>query len=314
LATYQNFNAATCSGHQQFKTSSPSYTGVLEYKFAPRSMAYVSARTGYLIGGFNNQVFVPGGFAQVFAPEKVKDLEVGVKSDWTLAGRPIRTNVDGFAGKYKNQQRVQNGTTSLGTTFIAVQNAGASTFYGGDLEIIYNITDELELSGSYQYIHATYDRFQAPLNIPGVNNAFVDFHGHKMSQTPDHVVNLAATYKLPMPDTYGDLSATVSWFYRSKTTGHDAPTVLGTVGPNGALQTVTTDFTQYDQLPSYSLTNFSLDWNKIMGSKVDVRFWVKNVFNKKYAVYNSNQMLQYGYATYTYGNPRELGVNVRYSF
>jgi len=314
LATYKNFDAATCTGHQDFKTNAPSYTAVLEYKFAPRSMAYITARTGYLVGGFNNQVYVPGGFAQVFAPEKVKDIEAGVKSDWSLMGRPIRTNVDIFGGRYKNQQRVQNGTTSTGTTFIAVQNAGKSTFYGGDVEVTYNLTDALELRASYQYIHATYDEFQAPLGIPGVTNAFVDFHGHKMSQTPDHVVNLSATYNLPTPAEYGDVSATLSYFWRSKTTGHDAPTVLGPVASDGRLLGVTTDFTEFDKLPSFGLANLSLNWRKIMGSPVDVNVWVKNLFDKKYAIYQSNQLLQFGYATYSYGNPREIGVDVRYSF
>ena len=32
---------------------------------------------------------------------------MGIKSDWELAGRPIRTNLAGFYGSYKGQQRVR---------------------------------------------------------------------------------------------------------------------------------------------------------------------------------------------------------------
>ena len=54
--------------------------------------------------------------------------------------------------------------------------------------------------------------------------------------------------------------------------------------------------------------------DRVMDSGFDVRFWVKNLFEKKYAIYQSNQMLQFGYASYQYGNPREIGVNLRYAF
>ena len=307
-----------CGGAQTvdefYNLASPSYTGVLEYKLAPRQMVYATVRTGCLVGGFNNQVYVPGGFAQVFAPEKVTDGEAGLKSDWTLLDRPIRTNLDVFMGKYRNQQRVQNGTTSEGTTVIAVQNAGRSSFHGADVEVDYNITHDLILSVAYQYIHAVYDQYHAPLNIPGVNNAFVDFAGYAESQTPAHTINFSATYNLNLPANYGDVSATMSYFWRSATTGHDAPTVAGPVGPNGELLSITTDYSQYDALPAFGLVNFSLDWNHIMGSRIDVKFWAKNLMNRVYPIYNSNQLLQYGYATYTYGNPREIGMTVRYSF
>lgn len=314
LATYKNFNPATCTGHQDLKTSSPSFTGVLDYKFARNQMLYVTARSGYLVGGFNNQVYVAGGFAQVFRPEKVMDFEVGLKSDGTVGGRPVRTNLDIFYGKYKNQQRVQNGTSSTGIGFIAVQNAGKSHFYGGDAEIVFSVTDELDLSANYQYIRAVYDEYQAPLSIPGVNLAFVDFAGEKLAQTPDHVLNLSATYKVPLPSDNGSFSATATYFWRSSTTGHDGPTVSGPVLPSGELQTITTDFTQFDKLPGFGLVNASVDWDNVMGSNFSVRLWVKNLFDKTYATYQSNQLLQFGYATYNYGNPREFGVNARFTF
>ena len=314
LATYKNFDPVACTGEQDYKTSSPSFTAVLENQFSRTVMGYATVRTGYLVGGFNNQVYVPGGFAQVFKPEKVLDGEIGVKADWCLAGQPIRTNFDIFAGRYRNQQRVQNGTTSTGQTFIAVQNAGKSHFYGTDVEIVYDLTDQFQLRGSYQWVHARYDEFEAPLNIPGVTGAFVDFKGRAQSQTPAHVLNISGTYTLPLDENLGKVSATLTYFWRSSTTGHDAPTVSGTVLPSGELDQVTLDFSEYDKLPSYGLANLSVNWNNVLGSNFDLNFWVKNLFDKKYAVYQSNQLLQFGYATYTYGSPRELGANLRFNF
>ena len=139
-------------------------------------------------------------------------------------------------------------------------------------------------------------------------------HGQRLSQTPDHVITLAGTYNVPMPASYGDVSATLSYFWRSQTAGHDSPTVAGPVSSTGQLLAITDDFSQFDQLPAFGLVNLSIDWRKFMGSKVDVVFWAKNLLDRTYAIYQSNQMLQFGYATYTYGNPREFGVDVRYSF
>ena len=46
IATYQDFNPATCTGHQSYKSSSPSYTATLEDKIGPGTMAYLTLRTG----------------------------------------------------------------------------------------------------------------------------------------------------------------------------------------------------------------------------------------------------------------------------
>jgi iron complex outermembrane receptor protein len=94
----------------------------------------------------------------------------------------------------------------------------------------------------------------------------------------------------------------------------DAPTLVGPVGANGYLTSITADYTAYDKIPAYGLTNLTTDWKGIMGSKLDASFWIKNLFDKNYILYDSNQLVAAGYATYTDGNAREVGVNLRYSF
>ena len=76
----------------------------------------------------------------------------------------------------------------------------------------------------------------------------------------------------------------------------------------------TQDFSAYDVLPAFDLWNFTTSWKGIMGSNFDANFWIKNLTDKKYKTYGSNQMLQFGYATYVFGHPREIGLNVRYNF
>jgi iron complex outermembrane receptor protein len=135
LRNYFNFNAAACTGEQSLKSQAPSFTFTLEDKYSEHSMIYATMRGGYLAGGFNNQTYTPDHSGQTFKPEKVVDFETGVKSDWDLWGRPIRTNLAVFYSNYKNMQRVQNGQTTdpvsgAFVSYVAVQNAGAATAYG----------------------------------------------------------------------------------------------------------------------------------------------------------------------------------------
>ena len=322
LRNYKNFNAAACTGEQDLKSQAPSFTFTLEDKFAERSMVYATLRGGYLVGGFNNQVYTPDRGGQLFEPEKVVDFETGLKSDWDLWNRPIRTNVAVFYSNYKNMQRVQNGQSAdpisgAVTTYIAVQNAGAATAYGFDLDVTYEPTDNLTLTAGWNHIESEYTKYLAPVNIPNVT-AFVDLAGQQLSQTPQDIVSLSASYKWPLASDVGTVSSTLSYFWTDKTEHHDSPTYncapnaagLCSAGPTSAA----VDFRAYDGLPAYDLFNFTTSWKGIMGSNFDADFWIKNLTDKKYKTYGSNQMLQYGYATYWYGDPRTYGLNVRYNF
>jgi outer membrane receptor protein involved in Fe transport len=314
LSAYDNYDPVGCTGQKSTKSSAPSWTFSLDDQINAKQMVYATTRGGYLRGGFNNQIDpATTGMPQTFAPEKVVDFEVGLKSDWSLWSRPIRTNLAGFYGNYTGQQRVQNGTTKDGVTFTGVVNAGSTTFYGFDTDVLYAVTDNLELSASWNYIISKYTKFDAVLAIPGVA-AFKDLIGQQASQTPRNVLTAGATYKWPLASTVGTLSSSVSYFWRSQTVARDSPTIAGPVGADGQLSSITTDYTAYDQLAAFSIIDFSTDWKGIMGSHFDAGIWVKNVGDKTYAVYNSNQLLQFGYSTSTLAPPRTYGANLRYNF
>lgn len=315
LALYDDFDPVACTGTREFEDSAASGLLTFEGRFGDH-LAYVSTRHGYLVGGFNNNVSVRQG--QLFAPEQVDDLEIGLKSDWQLAGSPIRTNIALFYGQYTDQQRVQNGADpDTGATYISVGNAGSTTFYGLDLDVTYQPTENLTLTLGWNNVTAEYDEFEAPLNMPNVPGGvqFIDLEGEQAAQTPKNIVTASATYVWPLGSHLGELSSSVSYSWRDDTTHHDSPSVICTL-VNGECrpENITTSFTDLDEIPAYDLVNFSTSWRGVMGSPFDVRLWVKNVFDEEYEVYGSNQMAQFGYATYFYGNPREYGLNLRYNF
>jgi len=319
LAFYSdaNLTKGICHGTSSLKSQAPSFTFTLEDKYAENSMVYATMRGGYLVGGFNNNINpVASGFPIVFKPEKVVDFETGIKSDWSLWGRLIRTNLAVFYINYKDQQRVNNGTIN-GSTFIAVANAGSSNAYGLDLDVTYEATDNLELKASWNHIESEYTKFNGIINVPG-KYAYVDLSGTQMAQTPKDQVSLSATAKWPLSSTMGQVSSTLGWSWTDKTTHHDSPTYNCTTNPVAGGQCVaidpTQDFSAYDVLPAFDLWNFTTAWKNVMGSNFDANFWVKNLTDKKYKTYGSNQFLQFGYAAFNFGHPREVGLNVRYNF
>jgi len=314
VPSYDNFNASECSGTRDLETSATSYTLTIENRVTDFTMIYGTLRKGYLVGGFNGNVAVREG--KVFEPEEVKDAEMGIKSDWDLFGRPIRTNFAFFMGQYENQQRVQNSITEEGTTYVAVANAGASKFYGWDLDISYDITDFLRTNVSWNHVTVTYDNFELGLNLPAKDGAYVDLQGEQLSQTPEDIVSVSATIDWPVADSVGYLSTTFGWYWRDDTTHHDAPTYDCELSLDGECrpENILEDFSKYDVLDSYSIVNLTTQWNNAMGSNFDVNLWVKNLTDEEYQVYGSNQALQFGYATYMYGTPREYGIDLRYNF
>lgn len=322
---YENANLANCTWGAKLKSQAPSFSFTLEDKYDENSMVYATLRGGYLLGGFNNQVpksaAALGLFPQ-FQPEKVVDFETGVKSDWSLWNRPIRTNLAVFYGNYKNQQRFQNGNVG-GVSIIGTMNAGASTFYGFDLDVTYEPTDNLELSGSWNHLESEYSSFKSFISGAATINGItalpstLDLSGTTLGQAPQDVINLSATYKWPLSSDVGRVSSTLSYYWTDKTASQDTPTRgCATVNASGGCSNFSPvlDFSRHDMLPAYDIWNFSTQWKNIMGSNFDANFWVKNLTDKKYWTSVSNQMLVFGYMARIYGDPRTMGVNLRYNF
>ena len=96
--TQINLNAGTERG-ATFNAVEPKFTAT--YKFSPAVLAYATYGVGFRSGGFNQPNFrIP-----IFAEEKLKNYEVGVKSQWfdkklTLNGAVFTGNVAGYQYSY----------------------------------------------------------------------------------------------------------------------------------------------------------------------------------------------------------------------
>lgn len=298
---YSNFNAQTCTASRGADFNAASWTFGITNKFSDKVLAYAKVSHGYLAGGTNFTLRDPG--RTTFKPEKNTMIEAGVKADWYLGDRPIRTNVAIYRGKISNKQVFANANYENGGTGFGVVNAAKETVYGADVELRYSPLDGLTLDLNYNYIHAKFDEFIYPAlgSGPGAVPA-TDLSGATPSQTPKHQLNGAITYEWPVGDA-GKVSTTVSGYYTSSITQSNRLNAFD-AAVGGAL----------NKIDGYFIANASINWEDIMNSPVSAQLWVRNLGNKHYRTATNIQFATFGWATATFGAPRTFGASVTVKF
>lgn len=176
---------------------------VLDHRFSPDLLGYVSASRGYKAGGIN-----PGEVGvdtSGFAPEFLNALEVGLKgstSDGTFSA-----NVSGFYYDYKDLQIGQTTATAALTV-----NTDA-TVWGVEGEFVVRPSDRFQLDGSISYLNTQVNNFQSidetdPFGVaPGTVVAQVtaagllkDLDGNQLPRSPAVKIGIGAQYEIPLGD------------------------------------------------------------------------------------------------------------------
>jgi iron complex outermembrane receptor protein len=252
----------------------------------------------------------------LFEPEKVDSYEVGYKA--SLFDRRLRLALAGFYADYKDVQvpgsvgAVINGIP----TFVGVTtNAGKASFKGVEAEMLATLFrtsngSRLNFAGTLGYLDAQYEEFIT--NVPGQGPVDVaDFR--RIQNTPKWTLSGTLDYSMQMAG--GDLSASTTLSYRSKTFQFETPSPF------------------LDQ-PGYALLDASLVW-----SSPDDRWTVglhgKNLTDKQYitsgyqflsvnpvtGVPNLNgagnpipSLGREGVVTAFYGNPRQVFLSLGMKF
>lgn len=306
LLFYTDKDLAACVGRRAKSFRAPSWNFALTNQFSSRVLGYAKISHGYLAGGTNFTIReVP-----FFDPEKTTMVEVGLKADWWVGDRPIRTNIALYRGRTTDKQVFVNVNYDDQFAGYGVLNAAEQTVYGADLEMRFSPVDKLTLDANYNYIHSKFNEFLLPGlggNADGATGSTLvpptDLSGVTPAQTPEHQLNLAATYDWPLDPAVGTVTTTISGYYTSKITQTN---VFGTYSASFG--------NQFNELKSYVIANGSINWDNVMGSPVAAQFWVRNLFDKEYITSRNAQFQAFGYATATFGAPRTFGMNATYRF
>ena len=267
-----------------------SYLGSASYKVSKDVLAYVSYSTGYKGAGLNLNAAVTPGTPLVLQPEKVRNWEVGLKSQFWR--RRVTLNLSGFWTELSGLQSnifPSNGARSY------LANVGNIRSRGVELEGAFRPDSHLTLSvdGAYDdAVYTSYPNAPCPVGVAGTCN----LTGAAVFQAPRWVGNASADYR------FGAIGKAVPYAFAQYAYRSSA---FGTV-----------DDSRYGLLPAYGVTNFRVGATLADG-KYDVSVWVNNAFDVRY-FQNLATTSIVGTSSFAFagqlGTPRTVGGTIRAYF
>lgn len=267
-----------------------SYTFGFAYQASAGTMLYVTTRQGYKSGGFNlvaASIGATGSPYFSYGPEKVQDVELGIKSDWSLGNARGRTDLALYDSRLSNAQ-VNTSALIDNQQEAVTTNAARATVKGIEIQNVLRPADSIELTLSYSYMDARYDRYVTPLgeDLTALPYAFA----------PRNKGSVIGRVRLPVPSAEGAIWLGADLSYQDR---------------------VFAGFTTVDPgsyMPSYGLLGIRADWTRVRGSSFDASLFATNVTNKVYRITNEDLYSTIGTATTGYGPPRMFGASIRYRF
>jgi len=278
-----NTALANCQKAFSAKFNNTSYALSADYTINESWFVYARTATGFKSGGFNQRA----NAGTSFAPEKVKDYELGVKL--TTFDHRLRMAGDIFRSKYTNIQRSVIGPVGA-TSFL--RNAARATIDGAELSFDAAPTKHLTISGTAAYVEPKYDNY-----VTFVNGVPMDISDRKFPGQPKWQTSLAASYSADVP--MGELVGSLDWSTQSLVDFQ--PDNHGPAMPASATMQ-----------RGYSLWNARLQLN-VDEAGLKVAFWARNLFDKKYFA-NTIDIQSLGIASGALGEPRTFGLDIRKSF
>ncbi len=208
-------DSGTVNGKRTFKDFAPRF--ILDYKPNSNTMVYGQVAKGSKSGGFNTTIGLdPKDFS--YDGEKITSIEVGSKS--RLFGGTVLLNaalfqndIDGL--QLSNVITYTSPTTGATQINTVVNNVGQARTRGLELELVYQATPWLVLTGNYAYTDAK--------AITGTDVTHGQIFGGNMNvagftlpRTPKHSAAASAAIDLPLAGTGLRFSTRVDASYQSR--------------------------------------------------------------------------------------------------
>jgi iron complex outermembrane receptor protein len=281
-------------GDKTFKNTT--WSASASYQWTPTVMTYARVGTGVRSGGFNIRASTAGQ-TFLFKPEKATAYEAGIKSQFL--DNHVRVNGSLFYTDYKDLQVTTYVATTTGGGVSGNTFNAAATYKGGELEVLVIPVDGLTLNANLGYVKPKYKSIfliNPATNLP--QNYASTAHFPYVAKTS---FNAGATYDIPV--SIGTVALHADYSYVSKRWFH--PSNLPNLNP----------FNDQIASPAHGIFNSRAAIRDIEmgGSKLEVAFWVNNVFNKFYRV-SGLDFGALGFAGNTYNPPRTFGVDLRAAF
>jgi iron complex outermembrane recepter protein len=277
--------------------SAPSWTVSFDYMVNEDTLVYLAHRRGFKPGGTNVAPVedIPE-FEPTYDPEEVDDIELGMKTDWELMGRPMRTNASVYKMWYNNIQRSESFTDSEGVPYTQTANIAKAEIEGLELSTQLLATDRLQLGLTYSYIDAKYTKWPGTTtNI--ITGETVNYKDSPYVGTPEHQGTVTVAYSLPVPGEWGEMTLRADYYLQSSVWLNDTALV-----------------DSFGKEDGYENLNLRYDWANMFGKPFDAAVFVKNATDDVHAVTLGSFYAFTGTAFAVYNEPRMWGVELRYRF
>ncbi len=278
----------------------PSALLSLSYQFSDDLLGYASLSHGEKSGGVNLAVgSAPsaGADSLLVGPERANDAELGLKS--TLFDRRLLLNANLFWTGIHGYQATTLYQAPGSTQLVQVlANAGSVRSRGLEFEATALPFRGLTLNFNGSYNDVTYLSFKdapCPAEVstrPGAPSS-CDLTGQRVVGASKWIANLNGEYQWRLDDRFQPY-VSASYAYRSAAEG-------------------TLDNSDLSKIDGYALVNLAAGLRSDLGDgQLDTSVWLKNAFDKDY--YLSAFASINGSYTASVGQPRTLGVSLRYDF
>ncbi|GAB3104178.1 TonB-dependent receptor [Aestuariicella hydrocarbonica] len=288
-----------CSVKMTESFSQPTGTVSIEYQPNDDTMFYASTRLGYRAGGFNARASRAVEY-QPFDPETVVDLELGSKIDWSLDQWMMRTNAAFYHQWYDDIQRTVAVDNPVGTPGSAIENAAEATVLGFEIEQTVSPTENLTLKLQYVYTDAEYAKWEEPASGKDLSDTPFYF-------TPEHAFTASVSYSYPLANDTGVLRFSANAAYQDDVWLNALQTIE-------LIDQTPANLRSSLQQDAFWLVGLSLGWDNVLGSKLDLSAYVKNLTDEEYALGGVMLYPTFGLSTKVYGEPRNYGMQLRYQF
>jgi iron complex outermembrane receptor protein len=255
----------------------------LEWTISPEMFAYVTYSEGFKGGGFDD---TPANVAQAitpFDPEKAKNYEIGIKSDFW--DNRFRVNADVFFMDYTNLQVTQTNAACLCNI---TDNAASAEITGVEAEFALIPMDDLRLTLSGSFVDAKYKDFIESAIDPttGLN---LDSSDNRMQRTPETQVSGGIDYTLGLGSWGKALNFRVNYTWQSD------------------MYWATDNIAKED---SYGLVDARIGLAPD-NAPWQVAVWGKNLSDE---LYRTNIISFFGEEVSQFGAPRTYGVDFTFKF
>lgn len=254
--------------------------GIMKYEWNENINVFAS----YARGRRSNVLqYQSDGTAEEFDAEIVNSFDLGIKSYYDN----LSVDATWFYHKYSNfQTNAWVVDPSTGQFGYLVKDAGKATSYGFETSIQYLAHKNIQVFGTYNYIHARYDK----KDDDGNEQEYAD---NSFRLTPDHSLSIGTRLQFPVSNNY-EVYIIPSFSYRSKIYFEDANT-------EGLEQ------------DGYGLLNVNTGIN-MLNPNINISIFANNILNEEYIISAGNTGSLFGVPTYIAGMPFMMGTKISWRF